>query len=73
MTQHFTRSTISMSLWCNKCQKYTQHRIDGVRKGPCLDCIDRLTVEHAEREIESRRAARQGSLFPEVENARHAI
>lgn len=69
MTQHFTRNTISTSLWCAKCQKYTQHRIDGVRKGPCLNCIERLTVEHAELEIERRREAKQpkqNSLFPEV-------
>jgi hypothetical protein len=26
--------------------KYTQHRIDGVRKGPCLDCIDKLNKLH---------------------------
>ena len=66
MTQHFTRNTISMSLWCARCQKYTQRRIDGVRKGPCLDCIARLSVEHAQREIDSRRTARQGSLFSEM-------
>jgi ribosomal protein L44E len=66
MTQHFTRNTVSMSLWCKKCQKYTQHRIDGVRKGPCLDCIARLTVEHAQLEIEKRREARQATLFAEM-------
>lgn len=63
MTQHFTRSTVSQSLWCKRCQKYTQHRIDGVRKGACLACVERLNVEHAQREIDSRREARQGSLF----------
>lgn len=47
MTQHFTRNTVSASAWCPKCKKFTQHRIDGVRKGPCLDCIARLAREHA--------------------------
>jgi ribosomal protein L44E len=63
MTQHFTRNTVSAAAWCPKCKKQTQHRIDGVRKGPCLDCIARLTLQSAQNEIERRRAARQGSLF----------
>jgi hypothetical protein len=63
MTQHFTRNTISAALYCPKCKKQTQHRVDGVRKGPCLDCIARLNVEHAELELERRRQARQGDLF----------
>jgi hypothetical protein len=46
MTQHFTRSTQSASLWCSKCQKYTQHRIDDRRKGPCLECIAKLEALH---------------------------
>jgi hypothetical protein len=65
MTQHFTRSTISAECYCAKCGKPTQHRIDGVRKGPCLECIARLTVEHEELEIARRREARQGDLFAE--------
>jgi hypothetical protein len=46
MTQHFTRNTVSAALWCAKCKKETQHRIDGVRKGPCLECITRLESQH---------------------------
>jgi hypothetical protein len=65
MTQHYSRNTISADGWCSKCQRFTQHRIDDRRRGPCLECIARLTVEHAQNEIERRRAARQGSLFGE--------
>jgi ribosomal protein L44E len=65
MTQHFTRNTVSAAAYCPKCKKETQHRVDGVRKGPCLECIARLTLECAEHEIERRREARQGSLFAE--------
>jgi ribosomal protein L44E len=71
MTQHFTRSTVSASHWCSKCQKHTQHRVDDRRIGPCLDCIARLTVESAQHEIDRRRAAKhpapkQSSLFSEL-------
>jgi hypothetical protein len=48
MTQHFTRNTVSVAFWCGKCQKSTQHRIDGGRKGPCLECIANLDREHDE-------------------------
>ena len=55
MTQHFTRSTVSASFHCPKCKKKTQHRIDhGVkgagRKGPCLECIERLNQQHYNRQ-----------------------
>jgi hypothetical protein len=63
MAEHFTRNTVSAEFPCAKCKKRTQHRIDKGRKGPCLECIQRLTVQHAQNEIEQRRAARQGDLF----------
>lgn len=47
MTQHFTSSTVSASFYCKKCEKFTQHRIDTNRKGPCLGCIERLEKQHA--------------------------
>ena len=62
MTQHFTRNTVSAALWCAKCRKQTQHRIDGVRKGPCLECIARLETQHQEGRPDK---VEQGSLFTE--------
>lgn len=50
MSEHFPRSTVSASFWCGKCQKFTQHRIDDRRKGPCLDCIARLNVPRPQPE-----------------------
>jgi hypothetical protein len=54
MTEHFSGNTVSAAFWCGKCQRITQHRIDGStvtgkarRKGPCLDCIARLDKQHA--------------------------
>lgn len=57
MTQHFTKLTVSAAFWCGKCEKQTQHRIDGGRKGPCLDCIARLDALHA---------AKPNSLPPQI-------
>lgn len=61
MTQHFTRNTISASLWCNKCGKPTQHRIDGVKRGPCLECVERLEMAH--KLIAKAATEKQGELF----------
>jgi ribosomal protein L44E len=62
MPEHFTRNTVSASFFCNKCGKFTQHRIDDGRKGPCLDCIARLDAAHAMKQAEPE--AVQGDLFP---------
>jgi len=62
MTQHFTRNTVSASLWCAKCQKQTQHRIDGVKRGPCLECIARLEMAH--KQIVQAIGEKQEELFP---------
>jgi hypothetical protein len=69
MTEHFTRKTISAAFPCAKCKKFTQHRIDDGRKGPCLECIKNLEVLHEAGATPplsgsgERGAARQGRLF----------
>jgi ribosomal protein L44E len=35
--EHYTRNTESAWEWCNKCQRLTEHRVDGVKRGPCLE------------------------------------
>jgi hypothetical protein len=45
MSKHHTRNTVSFSAYCNKCGRMTQHRVDDRRKGPCLECIERLGAE----------------------------
>jgi ribosomal protein L44E len=61
MTQHFTRNTVSADFYCSKCGKFTQHRIDRGRKGPCLDCIAKLDALHQNAPKD-----RQKSLFGEA-------
>ncbi len=62
MSEHYTRNTVSVAAWCNKCKKQTQHRVDDRRKGPCLDCIARLDRE-ADAKPAPRALATQASLF----------
>lgn len=37
MAEHYTRNTESVTAWCNKCQRFTEHRVDNGRKGPCME------------------------------------
>lgn len=59
MTQHFTKNTVSAAFHCGKCGKATQHRVDGGRKGPCLECIARLNANSKPQE----KPAEQKGLF----------
>jgi len=59
VSKHFTRNTVSASAWCAQCKKQTQHRVDGVKLGPCLDCIQKLEVQHQQTKTA---AAKQESL-----------
>ena len=36
MGEHFTRNTLETTAYCPKCRAFTQHRVDGGRKGPCI-------------------------------------
>ena len=60
MPQHFTLNTVSASFYCGKCEKFTQHRIDKGRKGPCLVCIAKLEAQHGKA---PKPAAEQQELF----------
>jgi hypothetical protein len=37
MPEHYTRNTTSVWLWCDKCRRLTEHRVDDGRRGPCLE------------------------------------
>jgi hypothetical protein len=39
VAEHYTRNTLGCTVWCKKCDGFTQHRVEGGRRGPCLTCI----------------------------------
>jgi hypothetical protein len=45
MAEHYLRNTVFASAYCRKCGKFTSHRIDDARVGPCLACLERLAQE----------------------------
>lgn len=44
MPEHYTKNTVEVSVWCNKCGKATRHRVDDGRRGPCLECLNKPTA-----------------------------
>lgn len=59
MMEHFTRNTIEASAWCPKCGKNTQHRVDGVKLGPCIDCLTKAMA--------TRPTAKPADRYPQAE------
>lgn len=62
MAEHYTRGTNWVMAECRKCGKQTAHRVDDVRKGPCLECLKKLNEAHEaalHKPISS-----QGNLWP---------
>lgn len=37
MTEHYTRNTESVTKWCNRCDRLTQHQVHDARVGRCLE------------------------------------
>jgi ribosomal protein L44E len=54
MAEHYTKNTLECTAYCPKCNRFTQHRVTGGRKGPCID------PDHRVQEMtKAQRAARQ--------------
>jgi hypothetical protein len=49
MSEHYTKSTMQVSVWCNPCGKMTMHRVDDGRRGPCLECLKKLDQQAKDR------------------------
>ena len=56
MPEHYTKNTLECTGWCNPCGKFTQHRVDGGRRGPCLDCILKRKVESEAEHLRQKKA-----------------
>jgi hypothetical protein len=66
MPEHFTRNTLECTAWCAKCQRFTQHRVDGGRQGPCIDPshpVKQFSQAQLARRKKEERQNRQPALF----------
>jgi hypothetical protein len=64
MPEHYTKNTLQVTVWCNRCGKVTPHRVDDGRRGPCLTCVENLTRKLAQQIGEDRQI---GLFFEEKE------
>jgi hypothetical protein len=63
MAEHYTKkNTITATAYCKKCRKFTMHRIDDGRLGPCMPCVAE-TAGSLEFEPAPAQVAQQVSLF----------
>lgn len=51
MPEHYTKNTLECTAWCNPCGEMTQHRVDGGRRGPCLQCIKKREIQNEANRI----------------------
>ncbi len=66
MAWHYTQGTESVTKWCNRCSRHTQHAVSGNRVGRCLEhSAPELT--HAQQKSRARQdhQRKNPSLFPE--------
>lgn len=71
MAEHYTKNTEECTAWCAKCQRHTQHRVDGGRRGPCIDPahpVQQLTQAQQRRREAAEKKRRQPDLFEGKEN-----
>jgi hypothetical protein len=64
MSEHYTRNTLECTAWCAKCKRNTQHRVDGGRRGPCL--------EHKAPQFSQAQLQRMGKAARERKKQEHA-
>lgn len=63
MPEHYPKSTVSAVVWCNRCMRETEHRIDRGRRGPCLVCLQGAETRAKVGQV--REELRQKELFGE--------
>jgi hypothetical protein len=64
MPEHYTKNTLECTAWCARCQRDTQHRVDGGRRGPCLECQPRgMSKDQEARQKRLQKQRQQPGLF----------
>jgi len=37
MTEHYSKSTVGVTMWCNTCRRMTNHAVSGKKVGRCTE------------------------------------
>jgi hypothetical protein len=68
-TQHYTKNTVEVSAWCNRCGWPTMHRVLGGKLAACLVCASVPETKTARPRALKPEAPAQGDLFGGTGNA----
>lgn len=64
MTEHYTKNTESVTHWCNRCGRPTDHKVSAGRLGRCMEHeskVPRAKIPKLKLPAEPQ----QGELFPQ--------
>jgi ribosomal protein L44E len=66
MPEHFTRNTLECTSYCPQCKRDTQHRVDGGRRGPCIDLnhpVRKFSADQIKRKKQAEKDKQNPRLF----------
>lgn len=64
MTEHYTRNTESVTRWCGRCCRATQHAVSAGRVGRCIEHqAQQETKAQTKRRDKAERARQNPTLF----------
>jgi len=63
VSQHYTRNTKSVSVYCSTCRRNTIHRVDDRRLGPCLEHVFPRISKDQEKRQKAKEQAEQNPTF----------
>jgi hypothetical protein len=64
VSEHYPKSTESVTRWCGKCARQTQHAVSAGRVGRCMEhAAPAETKAQARRREKAERARRNPTLF----------
>ncbi|HAS53866.1 MAG TPA: hypothetical protein DCS42_06905 [Nitrospiraceae bacterium] len=64
MTQHYTRNTKQVSVYCSTCRRNTIHRVDDQRLGPCTEHQPSGLSKEQEKRHRAKEEAEQNPTLP---------
>lgn len=63
MTQHYTKNTASVFVYCKTCKRQTRHRVSDGRQGLCMEHEAGLSKEQERRRKQREEEEKQPRMF----------
>ena len=63
MSEHYPRGTESVTKWCERCNRETQHAVSAGRLGRCMEHESQHLTKQQQRREREKEKKQQGDLF----------